>query len=294
MLERNPTYFREGQPAAGQARVPAAWTRARQALEQLQAGQVDLVSFLHAEQAQAPGHGDASRWSPAPRPPPPSWASTCASRPSTTCGCGRRCAPGWTSPRPGGALPPGRADGDARSRRRSCSRTPTPAAPPGPDVARAELLLREAGVRKVPLTIYYPAGRDTSAEDQVLFQPLIEAGLLELQHVELAPQEYTTSAARGPHPRLPHAVDRRLPGPGQLPLLPAQLERADHLPARLPQPGAGQADGRGARVHRSGAALPALPARGGDLRAGLPAHPAVPRPQLRRGDARRCRACGCT
>ena len=34
----------------------------------------------------------------------------------------------------------------------------------GPDVARAEQLLREAGVRSVPLTLYYPAGRDTSAE----------------------------------------------------------------------------------------------------------------------------------
>jgi ABC-type oligopeptide transport system substrate-binding subunit len=67
----------------------------------------------------------------------------------------------------------------------------------GPDVARAEQLLREAGVRKVPLTIYYPAGRDTSEEDAVLFAPLIEAGLLELHHVELPPQDYTTRLRSG-------------------------------------------------------------------------------------------------
>jgi ABC-type oligopeptide transport system substrate-binding subunit len=70
----------------------------------------------------------------------------------------------------------------------------------GPDVAKAEQLLREAGVRTVPLTLYYAAGRDTSAEDAVLFRPLIEAGLLELRHMELPPQEYTSRLREGKIP----------------------------------------------------------------------------------------------
>ncbi len=68
---------------------------------------------------------------------------------------------------------------------------------PSADVGRAEQLLRDAGVRKIPLTIYFPTGRDTSEEDKVLFRPLIEAGLLELHHVELPPGDYTARLRDG-------------------------------------------------------------------------------------------------
>jgi ABC-type oligopeptide transport system substrate-binding subunit len=61
---------------------------------------------------------------------------------------------------------------------------------PRPDVALAERLLREAGVRTLRLTLYSPAGRNTQAEDAVLFAPLVEARLLELSHVELPAEEY--------------------------------------------------------------------------------------------------------
>jgi ABC-type oligopeptide transport system substrate-binding subunit len=68
------------------------------------------------------------------------------------------------------------------------------------DLDLAERLLREAGVRKVPLTLYHTKGRDTSAEDAVLFRPLVEAGLVELQHVELSAEEFAERRREG---RLP-------------------------------------------------------------------------------------------
>ena len=57
---------------------------------------------------------------------------------------------------------------------------------PRTDVALARSLMLEAGHAKLKLTLYFPPDRDTSAEDAVLFAPLVEAGLLDLQHIELS------------------------------------------------------------------------------------------------------------
>ncbi|MFP2934899.1 ABC transporter substrate-binding protein, partial [Pyxidicoccus sp. 3LG] len=72
--------------------------------------------------------------------------------------------------------------------------------PPAPDVALAEQLLRDAGIRRLKLTLHHPIGRDTSAEDAVLFRPLLQAGLLELRHVEMTQEEFTTRAVEGKFP----------------------------------------------------------------------------------------------
>ena len=68
------------------------------------------------------------------------------------------------------------------------------------DIHLAERLLREAGVRVLPLTLYHARGRDTSAEDAVLFRPLVEAGLLELKHVELRAEEFAERRREGTLP----------------------------------------------------------------------------------------------
>jgi|CXWL01.1.fsa_nt_gi methyl-accepting chemotaxis protein/ABC-type transport system substrate-binding protein len=54
------------------------------------------------------------------------------------------------------------------------------------DVALAGRLLHEAGVGKLQLTLPFPPDRDTRAEDAVLFKPLLDAGLIELSHQEMA------------------------------------------------------------------------------------------------------------
>ncbi|MFL5354843.1 ABC transporter substrate-binding protein [Archangium sp.] len=68
------------------------------------------------------------------------------------------------------------------------------------DIGLAERLLREAGIRVLPLTIYHAVGRDTSAEDAILFRPLIDAGLVELKHEELRAEEFAERRREG---RLP-------------------------------------------------------------------------------------------
>ena len=53
---------------------------------------------------------------------------------------------------------------------------------PRTDVAFAKRLLNEAGHTRLRITLPYPPDRDTRAEDRVLFGPLIEAGLVDLDH----------------------------------------------------------------------------------------------------------------
>ncbi|HEY8207643.1 MAG TPA: ABC transporter substrate-binding protein [Myxococcaceae bacterium] len=72
--------------------------------------------------------------------------------------------------------------------------------PPRPDPALAMRLLREAGVPKVRLTLYYPPGRNTEREDEVLFRPLIDAGLVELAHLQMGASEFWEKVARGQIP----------------------------------------------------------------------------------------------
>jgi ABC-type transport system substrate-binding protein/methyl-accepting chemotaxis protein len=193
-LVRNAQYFRDGHPLLERLEFRLADSR-REALELLQAGQVDFVSYLHAEQARAPGMEMLQ--------------VVASSTPSTAfVGLNLR-EPLYDDVRVRQAIRAGLDIPSLVERFHPGARAASTLTPPellqdsqprvaiGPDVAKAEALLREAGVRKIPLTIYYPTGRDTSEEDEVLFRPLIEAGLLDLHHVELSPQEYTTRLRAG-------------------------------------------------------------------------------------------------
>ncbi len=194
LMQRNPTYFRPELPLLDRLEFRLADSR-QEALALLQAGKVELVSYLYATHAQAPGMEELQ--------------VIASSTPSTAfVGLNLR-EPLYDDVRVRQALRAGLDVPRLVEQFHPGARLARTLTPPellqdsearlmsGPDVARAEHLLREAGVRTVPLTIYFPAGRDTSAEDAVLFRPLIEAGLLELRHVELPPQDYTTRLREG-------------------------------------------------------------------------------------------------
>ncbi|MDY7227446.1 ABC transporter substrate-binding protein [Hyalangium rubrum] len=194
VMERNPTYFRSGQPLLDRLEFKLEESR-QDALARLKSGQVDVVSFLYAQQAQMPGMED--------------FQVIASATPSTAfIGLNLReslyddvrvrqaIRAGLDIPALVEQFHPG-----ARPAR---TLTPPellqesePGVVPGPDLVRAEQLLRDAGVRTVPLTLYYPAGQDTSTEDQVLFRRLIDAGLLELRYMELPQQEYASRLREG-------------------------------------------------------------------------------------------------
>lgn len=71
---------------------------------------------------------------------------------------------------------------------------------PTPDVALARRLLTEAGLQRVRLRLFYPPGRGTEPQDAVLFRPLLDAGLLELEHVELGAAEFWQQLREGKIP----------------------------------------------------------------------------------------------
>jgi oligopeptide transport system substrate-binding protein len=62
--------------------------------------------------------------------------------------------------------------------------------PPRPNLALARQLLGDAGTGRLRLKLLYPPGRNTEAEDAMLFRPLVEAGLVELEHGEIDPAEF--------------------------------------------------------------------------------------------------------
>jgi hypothetical protein len=102
--------------------------------------------------------------------------------------------------------------------------------PPGTNVALARQLLRDAGIGRLRLELAYPPGRNTEAEDAVLFRPLIDAGWSSSRTSRSTPPTSGSARARGAS-RLPRGVDRRLPGRGQLPPLPPALGGADRVRA---------------------------------------------------------------
>ena len=56
---------------------------------------------------------------------------------------------------------------------------------PRTDVELARRLLAEAGHARLSITLYWSQARDSRAEDRALFKPLLDAGLVDLEHVEL-------------------------------------------------------------------------------------------------------------
>ena len=196
MLERHPAYFRPERPFVDRLEFVFHPDR-KTALERLRAGELDVVSGLYAEHVRDAGvdpqqviaGSQPSCWFMGfqVRTPPFDDARV---RLGIRAGLdvagmverfhpGARVASTLTPPSLlTGELPP----------------------PPRTNVALARQLLREAGAGRLRLELAYPPGRNTEAEDAVLFRPLAEAGLVELSHVEIDPTEFWQRARDG---RLP-------------------------------------------------------------------------------------------
>ncbi len=196
-FERNPTYWRREQPLLDRLEFHLLDSR-EQAVAALREGQVDLVSHLfitHVDSLEQEGQQVVT-----------------STTPSTAfLGFNLREAP-YNDVRVRKALRAGldlQGLVDRFHKGARVARMLTPpellddgGVQPEPclDIGLAERLLREAGVRVLPLTLYHAVGRDTSAEDAVLFRPLVEAGLVELRHVELRAEEFEERRREG---RLP-------------------------------------------------------------------------------------------
>ncbi|NPD22892.1 ABC transporter substrate-binding protein [Corallococcus exiguus] len=198
VLERNATYWRGGLPLLDRLEFVLTETRP-QAVRQLLDGQVDLVSFLHVEHTEA--HGlDAHQVVTSTTPSTAFLGLNLNEAPYNDVRVRRALRAGMDIPsvveqfHPGARAartftPPELLDGAQEL-------GPTPV----PDLTLAERLLREAGVRRLQLTLHHAVGRDTSAEDAVLFRPLIQAGLLELRHEQMPPEEYLARLREGKVP----------------------------------------------------------------------------------------------
>jgi methyl-accepting chemotaxis protein/ABC-type transport system substrate-binding protein len=197
VLERNPAYWRAGVPLVDRLEFLLTGSR-QEAVERLRRGELDLVSFLGAEHVEVPGLEP--------------FQVVTSTTPSTAfVVLNQREAP-FDDARVRRALRAGMdIQGLVEQFHPSArvARTLTPpellgeedlGPLPAPDVALAEQLLRDAGLRRLRLTLHFPTGHDTSAEDGVLFRPLVQAGLLELRHVEMSQEEYTARASEGKLP----------------------------------------------------------------------------------------------
>ncbi len=186
VLEKNPSYYRVGLPLLGRIELHLYADRAA-SLAAFKRQEVALVSYLHAEHLGQGSLGELAQQS-------------TVSTPSTWfLGFNVKQAP-FDDARVRRAI---RAGLDVRAlveKFHPGARVARSLTPPGllevdrvheprTDVSLAREMLKEAGHPKVKLTLYFPPDRDTSAEDAVLFAPLVEAGLLEVQHIEL-PQGY--------------------------------------------------------------------------------------------------------
>ena len=196
VLERHPGYFRSERPFLDRLEFHFHRDRA-EALERLQAGALDVVSGLYAEHVMAASldpqqviaGSQPSCWFMGfhVRTPP---FDDVRVRLGLRAGLdvsamverfhpGARVASTLTPPSLlTGELPP----------------------PPRTNVPLARQLLRDAGVGRLRLNLAYPPGRNTEAEDALLFAPLVEAGLVELEHTEIEPTDFWQRAREG---RLP-------------------------------------------------------------------------------------------
>ena len=203
MLERNPTYCRQGQPLLDRLEFHLVDSRQQARASAPREGKVDFVSYLHAEHVAGARAWSGSRSSPAPRPPRRSSGFNLREPPYNDVrvrkairagldihGLVERFHPGA---RMASTLDAARAAAGRRNSPCSPARTST----------QAERLLREAGVRKLPLTIYFPTGRDTSAEDAVLFRPLHRGGPAGAAPRGAAAAGVHRRGCARAHPRLP-------------------------------------------------------------------------------------------
>jgi ABC-type transport system substrate-binding protein len=197
VLERNPAYWRQEQPLLDRVEFHLLGSRDK-AIKALRAGTVDCVSYLlasHVEVLEQEGLQVVPGITPA----------------TSFIGFNVREQP-YDDVRVRKAL---RAGLDVQGlverfhKGARLARTMTPPElldiegllpEPRLDLALTERLLREAGVRRVPVTLFQTESQDTSAEDAILFRPLVEAGWVELEHVRLSTEEFAERQRQG---RLP-------------------------------------------------------------------------------------------
>ena len=179
-LERNPTYYMPGLPLLARLEFQLFNSR-RAALEAFSRKQVQVVSYLHAENLRDVGLDPAQ--------------SLTVNTPSVWfLGFHAASAP-YDDVRVRRAIRAGldvRAlvDGFHPGARVARSLTPPTLLEsdrvhePRTDIALARRLLNEAGHSRLRITLNYAPDRDTREEDRALFKPLTDAGLVELEHVE--------------------------------------------------------------------------------------------------------------
>jgi ABC-type transport system substrate-binding protein len=179
-LERNPTFYKPGLPLLARLEFRLYPSRMA-ALEAFKMGEVQLVSYLHAEHLRAAGLSPAE-------------ALTVNTPSVWFLGFNAQTAP-FDDVRVRRAI---RAGLDVRAlvsgfhpgARVARSLTPPSLLEsdrihePRTDVALARRLLAEAGLTSVRVTLHYAPDRDTRDEDRALFAPLVDAGLVQLEHVE--------------------------------------------------------------------------------------------------------------
>ncbi len=186
VLERNPAYFRPEAPLLDRLDFLLLRDRA-EALTRLQAGEVQLVSGLYAENlepAKLEGQQVIAGNTPS------SWFL----------GFNLREAP-WRDSRVRRAVRAGLDVQAMVERFHPGARVARGLTPPElltddelpvprPNLTLARQLLAEAGLTRLKVTLSYAPGRGTEAEDPVLFRPLLEAGLLELTHAEVGASDF--------------------------------------------------------------------------------------------------------
>jgi len=180
-LERNPTYYRPGLPLLSRVEFRVLPSR-REALEAFKRGEVQLVSYLHAENLRDAELDVAD--------------AVTVNTPSVWfLGFNSQTAP-FDDVRVRRAI---RAGVDVRGlvdRFHPGARVARSLTPPSlletdrvheprTDVSLSRRLLQEAGLQQLRLTLSFPPDRDTREEDKILFAPLVEAGLVVLEHVEM-------------------------------------------------------------------------------------------------------------
>lgn len=182
VLERNPSYFRTGLPLLERLEFKVFDSRAA-ALAGFENGAVQLVSYLHAEHLLE-ANVDPS-------------LSISVSSPSVFfLGFNARTPP-YDDPRVRRAIRAGldvRALVEGFHPGATIARSLTPPSllevdrmhQPRADLSLARALLAESGHHRLTIHLEHPADRDSRAEDRALFAPLLEAGLVELEHTAVA------------------------------------------------------------------------------------------------------------
>ncbi|MEW5742636.1 MAG: ABC transporter substrate-binding protein [Myxococcota bacterium] len=179
-LERNPTFYKPGLPLLARLEFKLYPSR-KAALEGFTRGDVQLVSYLHAENLRDAGLTPAE-------------ALTVNTPSVWFLGFNAQTAP-FDDVRVRRAI---RAGLDVRAlvtgfhpgARVARSLTPPSLLEsdrihePRTDVVLARRLLAEVGLTSVRVTLHHAPDRDTREEDRALFAPLVEAGLVQLEHVE--------------------------------------------------------------------------------------------------------------